>query len=48
VKAGEPVVIMEAMKMETEVRAQFPGTVTQIAVKEGDSVLAGDTLVLLA
>ncbi len=44
VAAGDVVIIMEAMKMETEVRAPRAGTVTEIAVKEGDSVQSGDTL----
>lgn len=44
VAAGDVVVIMEAMKMETEVRAPRAGTVSGIAIKEGDSVQAGDTL----
>jgi oxaloacetate decarboxylase alpha subunit len=48
VAAGEVVVIMEAMKMETEVRAPRTGTVTEICVKEGDAVQVGDTLLLLA
>lgn len=48
VAAGEVVVIMEAMKMETEVRAPRAGTVTEVSVKEGDAVQVGDTLLLLA
>ena len=36
--------ILEAMKMETEVRAAKSGTVTSITVKEGDAVKVGDTL----
>ncbi|MDD3448229.1 MAG: oxaloacetate decarboxylase, partial [Gammaproteobacteria bacterium] len=48
VAAGEVVVIMEAMKMETEVRAPRAGTVTGINVKEGDAVQVGDALLLLA
>ena len=38
---------LEAMKMETEVRAASAGTVTDIAVKNGDAVSAGDTLMTL-
>ncbi|MDD3449360.1 MAG: sodium-extruding oxaloacetate decarboxylase subunit alpha, partial [Gammaproteobacteria bacterium] len=48
VAAGEVVVIMEAMKMETEVRAPRAGTVTEISVKEGDAVQVCDALLLLA
>ena len=38
VKFGEVVVIMEAMKMETEIVAPADGTVSKILVKAGDSV----------
>ena len=48
VNDGDVVVVMEAMKMETEVRAGRAGTVGNIQVKEGDSVAVGDPLLLLA
>ena len=44
VQQGDVVVIMEAMKMETEVRAPRSGTVANIVVKEGDSVALKDPL----
>ena len=44
VQEGDVIVILEAMKMETEVRAARSGTVTSITVKEGDAVKVGDTL----
>jgi oxaloacetate decarboxylase alpha subunit len=44
VKAGEVIIILEAMKMETEIRAQEDGVVIQLAVKQGDSVTVGSTL----
>lgn len=47
VKFGEVVVIMEAMKMETEIVAPADGTVSKILVKAGDSVDTGATLVAL-
>ncbi len=47
VNAGDVVVIMEAMKMETEVRAKAAGTVSAVNVKEGDAVSVGDTLIIL-
>ncbi len=47
VASGEVVVVMEAMKMETEIRARSGGTVTDIRVKPGDSVAAHDVLVML-
>ncbi|MCC2605442.1 sodium-extruding oxaloacetate decarboxylase subunit alpha [Planctobacterium marinum] len=48
VNAGDVVLIMEAMKMETEVRAVKAGTVAGIAVKEGDAVQAGQPLLTFA
>jgi oxaloacetate decarboxylase alpha subunit len=43
VAAGEVVMILEAMKMETEVRVVNGGTVSQLSVKEGDAVSVGQT-----
>jgi oxaloacetate decarboxylase alpha subunit len=48
VQEGDVLVILEAMKMETEVRAARAGTVTEVEVKEGDAVQVGDTLLNLA
>lgn len=48
VKEGDLVAVLEAMKMETEVRASQSGTVSSVAVKAGDSVAVGDTLMLIA
>ncbi len=48
VEAGAVVVLLEAMKMETEVRAQAAGTVAQVLVKPGDSVAVGTVLLTLA
>ncbi len=48
VSAGDVVVIMEAMKMETEVRAASDGEVVEVYVKEGDSVTTGDPVLSLA
>jgi propionyl-CoA carboxylase alpha chain len=45
VKAGEPLAIVEAMKMENMLRAERDGTVSKIHAKEGDS-LAVDALIL--
>jgi oxaloacetate decarboxylase alpha subunit len=39
--------ILEAMKMETEVRSPEAGTVQSILVKEGDAVQVGDILLTL-
>lgn len=48
VNEGDVLVILEAMKMETEVRAARSGTVVSVDVKEGDSVQVGDSLLTLA
>ncbi|MTI13437.1 sodium-extruding oxaloacetate decarboxylase subunit alpha [Sansalvadorimonas verongulae] len=48
VQEGDVVIILEAMKMETEVRASKAGTVASVSVKEGDSVVVGDELIALA
>ena len=47
VAEGDVVIILEAMKMETEVRASSAGTVSAVSVSEGDSVAVGDTLIEL-
>lgn len=44
VQEGDVVIIMEAMKMETEIRAVNSGVITQMHIKEGDSVAVGDAL----
>ncbi len=45
VSAGDPVLITEAMKMETEIQAPLAGTVTAIHVAKGDSVNPDETLI---
>ena len=47
VKFGETVIVMEAMKMETEIVAPADGTVAQILVKAGDAVESGTAMVVL-
>ena len=47
VSAGQPVVIMESMKMEIPVLAERGGTVTAVSVAEGDVVQEGDVMVEL-
>ncbi|MDX1472666.1 MAG: biotin/lipoyl-containing protein, partial [Reinekea sp.] len=47
IEEGQVVMILEAMKMETEVSASRAGTVSSVSVKEGDSVSVGDTLLTL-
>ena len=45
VAADEPLCILEAMKMESEVRSQKAGTVSEIRVRAGQTVRSGDTLI---
>jgi len=47
VSPGDVVLVLEAMKMETEVRAPSAGAVTEIRVKEGDAVSLGAPLLAL-
>ncbi|WP_086479585.1 sodium-extruding oxaloacetate decarboxylase subunit alpha [Oceanospirillum sanctuarii] len=47
VQEGDVIIILEAMKMETEVRAPRAGTVGSVSVREGDAVAVGDTLLTL-
>ena len=48
VEEGQPVIVLEAMKMETEISAPKSGLVSDIFVKEGDSVEVGDLLFSIA
>ena len=48
VKQGDVLFILEAMKMETEVRASRDGTIMKIAVQEGDSVALKDPLLYIS
>ena len=47
VNQGDVVLLLEAMKMETEVRSKVAGTVSALNVKEGDAVAVGEILVTL-
>jgi acetyl-CoA/propionyl-CoA carboxylase biotin carboxyl carrier protein len=47
VAAGDPVVVLEAMKMENQITAEKSGTVAKVHVKAGDTVGAGDVLVVV-
>ena len=47
VQEGDVLLVLEAMKMETEVVAPQAGQVSAVAVREGDAVSVGDTLVSL-
>jgi len=48
VKAGQIIVVMEAMKMENQIQATIDGTVKKIFVKKGDNVAEGDTMIEIA
>ena len=48
VNEGDTLLILEAMKMETEIKAAHSGIVTNISIKEGDSVTVGQVLLSLA
>ena len=47
VKAGDTVVVLEAMKRANNIEAEKDGTVTAICVKPGQSVLEEDALVVI-
>ena len=45
VKSGDTLLIMEAMKMENNIKSDRAGKIKAIKVNNGDSVLEGDVLV---
>ena len=47
VVAGQGLVVIEAMKMENELKASAPGTVREIRAEVGRAVNAGDVLVVI-
>lgn len=47
VGAGEPLVLLESMKMEIPVSSEVGGTIAEVAVAVGDVVQEGDVLVVL-
>ena len=48
VEAGEAVVVLEAMKMENNINADKSGAITEVNFAPGDTVGAGDVLVVIA
>ncbi|MBQ9646299.1 MAG: biotin/lipoyl-binding protein [Prevotella sp.] len=47
VNVGDTVVILEAMKMQNNIEAEYAGTVTSIVVKQGDTVMEGAVLLTI-
>jgi acetyl-CoA carboxylase biotin carboxyl carrier protein len=47
VDAGDPVIVLESMKMEIPVEAPRAGVVAEITVQEGQTVQEGDTVAVL-
>jgi biotin carboxyl carrier protein len=45
VKEGEPIIILEAMKMQNEISSHVSGTVQSVSVKKNDSVMKDDVLI---
>jgi len=47
VNAGDPILVLESMKMEIPVEAPREGTISEIRVNEGETVQEGDTVAFL-
>ena len=47
VEEGDPVIIIEAMKMETEIRSSCNGVVQSIAISRGDAIRADQVLMTI-
>ncbi|MDQ3806105.1 MAG: biotin/lipoyl-binding protein, partial [Acidobacteriota bacterium] len=47
VEAGQPVVVVEAMKMQNEMKSPKAGAVAEVRARDGATVNAGDVLVII-
>ena len=47
VAVGDPIVVLESMKMEIPILAEVPGTVREVFVAKGDNVMEGDVLAVI-
>jgi len=47
VAAGDPIIVLESMKMEIPVEAPCAGVVREVKVAEGQTVQEGDTLAVI-
>ncbi len=47
VAVGDTVIVLEAMKMQNNIEAEYAGTVTSITVNQGDSVMEGAVLLTI-
>ena len=47
VAVGDIVLVLEAMKMQNNIEAEYAGTVTSITVKQGDTVMEGSVLMTI-
>ena len=47
VRSGQAVAILEAMKMENEIQAEYDGTVTAVNVGKGDHVSVGESIITI-
>lgn len=47
VKEGQKILLLEAMKMENEINADKDGVIKEVRVRKGDTIMEGDTLVVI-
>jgi biotin carboxyl carrier protein len=47
VKAGDPLCVLVAMKMENEIRSPIDGTVKEIYINEADKMSVGDKMLIV-